>query len=572
MFRKLHSKPAAASLQRDPRRRQGLAPPHIGCYAGFVCTSRPQAARRHGRASARAIAFLSAAALCRVGIAGDLRGTVRDEDSGVGIEDATVRLIQGAGVIAETRTQGQGQFTFHNVAQGWCKIAAERAGYLDLAAATAGLGRVLVCGHDLAAVDLRLIRACSVSGRVLDASGRPASGIKVLALARRFAGGGVRLLAEGPPAFSDDRGMYRLYGLPPGRYTVAAVPEGEQEGAVSFAPLYYPGTPNDSQADFFALTSGEARDGADLSLVSAPGFEVKGVVTAVPPDWKDHAAAISIFSNDNRPIQAVRANRGGGFQFHNVPPGSYRVVAWGPIFAWGADGMVATRAGARQGSRTIEVSTSDVTGLEVELRGLNRVDGQLALENGLAPKRSCYAGAEAVLEPLDAMPGSVRLRAPLTPTGFAIPDVPCGRFRLRVQGLSGDCYVKEFRTGGRSAGRAALDIDGDVNVTVILGPAAGVVSGVVAGPDGKAAGAPMTVALANLADGYVAPGDVRILLAGAGGSFRAEHVPPGLYEVLAVKRLNSNDYLDPLFWTETGGVRVTVPPGGSVTVSVRAAQ
>src|SRR5205085_5127205 len=84
-------------------------------------------------------------------------------------------------------------------------------------------------------VDFRLERGGVVTGRVTDAEGNPVIGI------------GVSLLSADNPApraanvnidprghMTDDRGVYRIYGLPAGRYRVSAGQSGEGSGAISF--------------------------------------------------------------------------------------------------------------------------------------------------------------------------------------------------------------------------------------------------------------------------------------------------------------------------------------------------
>src|SRR4030095_1728197 len=74
--------------------------------------------------------------------------------------------------------------------------------------------------------DLRvtLLRGAVIEGTVFDENGVPMSNAQVRAMQPTLVGRQRKLVAPpGPPwATTDDRGVYRLYGLPPGEYTVLA--------------------------------------------------------------------------------------------------------------------------------------------------------------------------------------------------------------------------------------------------------------------------------------------------------------------------------------------------------------
>ena len=76
-------------------------------------------------------------------------------------------------------------------------------------------------GQELKDLDFHLIRGGVISGRVLDADGEPLSGVQVQVLARQYMRGQVRMMPRGGSS-SDDRGEYRIFDLPPGRYFVSS--------------------------------------------------------------------------------------------------------------------------------------------------------------------------------------------------------------------------------------------------------------------------------------------------------------------------------------------------------------
>jgi len=513
--------------------------------------------------------FLLCAVFCRLGIAGDIHGKVIDNGSGDGVPAAIVQLAFNGSIISEAETQTRGEFTFQGVADGQYAITAERPGYLDPFAGATPPATVAVSGRGAAPVELRLVRACSISGRVQDSAGAPAPEMKVLALARRFSGGTVRLIPQGLPVFPDDRGAYRLHGLSPGTYTVAAVPEGEQTGHVPFAAVYLPGVEEETEAEFLTMRPGEDRDGVDLTFTAASGSGVGGRIAGIPPDWGKQAAAVSIFDQSGRPVETVYADAKGHFFLGLVPPGSYQLVAWGPIFGWGSQGPAASGESVRQGSRHVEVGGTDLVDVEIELRGLGTLGGRANIEGEYAGPSACYAGAEALLRPLEAMPSSIVLKARPASGTFAVADVPAGRFKVDVRGLVGGCYLKEVHLGGRKTDGRIVNIDGDADLTLTFGVARGTVSGTVIGPDGKPPGAGCAVILVGVGDGDASLEGVRRVQTDEEGNFRAEQMPPGPYEAMAVRGMSSNDYMDPVYWEGHGAVRLTVADGKAAGVTLR---
>jgi hypothetical protein len=101
-----------------------------------------------------------------------------------------------------------------------------------------------------------------VAGRVLTSDGSPAAGMRVAV---------VSLDSEGRVAFlgrpvrdgrADADGVFRIDGVPEGRYGVAADPDD--------APTYFPGTYDASLASVITVRPGDVTSGIDFSLPADP--------------------------------------------------------------------------------------------------------------------------------------------------------------------------------------------------------------------------------------------------------------------------------------------------------------
>src|SRR5678815_4415616 len=104
-----------------------------------------------------------------------------------------------------------------------------------------------------------------------------------MTLQRRFTQGQMRLVNSGRSATTNDIGEFRLYGLMPGKYYVSASargafggPPGTSEVRTGYAPTYYPGTPNATDAQPITVGLGETIGGVDVGLSSTRLATISG--------------------------------------------------------------------------------------------------------------------------------------------------------------------------------------------------------------------------------------------------------------------------------------------------------
>lgn len=123
-------------------------------------------------------------------------------------------------------TTGSGRFVVADVHPGAMTLSVTAGGYLPGGygqRTPAGSTRALIIeeGRRPDPVTIRLWRPAAIEGHLLDEAGEPIVGVTVRGL-RRLPAGGRQTLTAQQTATTDDRGVFRLSGLPPGDWLVAA--------------------------------------------------------------------------------------------------------------------------------------------------------------------------------------------------------------------------------------------------------------------------------------------------------------------------------------------------------------
>ena len=240
-------------------------------------------------------------------------------------------------------------------------------------------------GENVENLDFELKRGGVITGRVTDSNGKPMVDENIAL---------VGLDPSGRPAYgnigmnpymyrTDDRGVYRLYGVPAGRY-VLSVGIATEEGSAMYSQnrtyyprTYYPDVTDRAKAKIIELSEGEEVTGVDISVGEGKKtYDVFGRV--VDADNNQPVAGVELtygaYQRDGRNIMwggfmGERSNAQGEFQLQGILPGKYGVVA-----------ASSDRSEYYSDPTPLEIADSDISGVEVRVRRGGSISGVAVIE------------------------------------------------------------------------------------------------------------------------------------------------------------------------------------------------
>ena len=189
---------------------------------------------------------------------GVIRGQVLAEDGSHPLAKAILSLRLKTERLSDrprtVRTDSAGEYTFRDLEPGQYVLRAARNGYIprnygqksgfSFSRGNVGTALTVARGQVMNHIDFRLIRAGVVEGRVVDQDNEPLERVQVMLSGYRNLGGERRLMPFGRDE-TDDRGQFRIFGVPSGTYLLSASPRpfATMRGGAdrSFPPTYYPG-------------------------------------------------------------------------------------------------------------------------------------------------------------------------------------------------------------------------------------------------------------------------------------------------------------------------------------------
>ena len=229
-------------------------------------------------------------------------------------------------------TDEQGNYRLSNLAAGEFEIGPAAPQFVVISLEP--MKRLLLNDGDNAeGIDFTLVRGGVITGKVVDSEGRPLIEEQV------------EIQSEGPytlrvmslngmSIITDDRGVYRVFGLAPGKYKVAA---GTDEDRLNYntgrrtvyVQTFHPSTTDKSQATTIEVTEGSETKDVDITLRrSQPTYSVS--VKVVDADsgqpLPDMRVGVQKFSeHGSSGMGGPPTNRKGEIRIENLTPGKYAV-------------------------------------------------------------------------------------------------------------------------------------------------------------------------------------------------------------------------------------------------------
>ena len=502
--------------------------------------------------------------------------TVTDEP-----EPRPVRRVRvtcsGPDFSATAITDDRGRFTFTGLKAGRYSIAGTKDAWVPSAY---GAKRPLrpgsaipIADGETARITLRMLRGSVITGVLFDYNNQPAPSTLVSALRYTMRDGTRQLTAAGT-GLTDDRGIYRIFGLAPGDYVVGAAPRPPDyrapaselrlldplgERTVAFAPTYFPGSAFATQAAMVTLGRGEERDGIDFALQLVRTARVDGVVSATDGSAAPAGTSVSLIAHSESMfpgtafagLRSTRTAADGTFNFADVRPGAYTVLARG-------SGSLASISGVAQiswASTDIAIDGDDATGLALGLQPGMVLTGQLSFDATRLTPPGDLKSIHVELQPVQS-PGSVSF----APSGkitdnaghFLIAGIVPGTYRLTAAfpglGSRNNWYLRSAIVKGEDTADGSVAIRAGESIrgaTIVLSDRPAQVSGTVRNTGGPPNDFTVIVFPANQSLWTPLSRRIHASRPSADGAFGFRGLPPGDYLLAAIDDVEPNEWFDP---------------------------
>jgi len=539
--------------------------------------------------------------------------------SGRVVDGRTGQALHRARVVATDRETGSrrhtvqtdqtGRYVLSDLAAGRFTVTVSKPGYITLAYGQRRPRQPatpveVVAGQHLQNLDLVLPAGSVITGHVVNENGAALPLATVRVLRYIYQQGQQQLVPVGTDR-TDDRGQYRVFGLEPGNYFVSAsVPHqllnpsggrlgpfvaggrrpfaqagggfvqagpgggGQDTDPLGYAPSYYPGVGNLSDASHVTVGLSAEVGGVDFAVQLVPTATVGGVV--LQPDGSPATDVQVMLIPDNGvpsrdSILGARIQGGGAFEIRNVPPGSYTLRA-------------ATRGGRRGGragfggrpvfaSQRLDVDGYDVSGITLALTPGATLTGSVAFEttqgppSGMARVRVTAVAVQSV-QLLGTAEGRIDEDG-----AFEMQNVSGGPRLIRARGVPDGWTLKAVYLDGRDVTDTPLEFSGVTRADgfrLVLTDQVSRISGLVQDREREPL-TDFTVVAFSLDDSLWQPQSRHVKAArpDQNARYEIEGLPAGSYLIAAVDTVQEGEWFDPRFLRQlrSGGVLVSLSDG-----------
>jgi protocatechuate 3,4-dioxygenase beta subunit len=333
--------------------------------------------------------------------------------------------------LSRAATDYEGRYRLTNVPAGRYNVVAiapAMVGSSEDAYGGAGKAVTIAEGETVEKIDFTLVKGGVITGRVTDSEGAPVIGERI------------NLNQSGNqernrfPGFSnlnpfmyetDDRGVYRIYGIAPGRYTVS-IGESSEGGSVRFgfggrgyyARTFHPDVTEEAKATVIEVGEGTEATNVDISVGrKSKSFTATGRVVdeSGKPVVGVHVANGAVMKDGNTMGGfgwGSITDAQGGFRLDGLLPGRYAAF----VFNEGSTDSYSDTA-------TFEITDGNVSGLELKLHTGSSISGIAVIEG--TNDRTALAKLSQL-----SLSANVEMEGLAAPNYVIAKIAPDGSFRL----------------------------------------------------------------------------------------------------------------------------------------------
>ena len=289
--------------------------------------------------------------------------------------DAAIRLPNGE---LKTSTDASGVYRLTGLPAGSYRVMPMTPAFVEVSRKV-----TIVDGETAAGIDFELVKGGVITGKITDADGHPVIEERVDLFDAEPASnqtaekvGNVRL----QNGQTDDRGIYRILGVAPGRYKVAVGNDGGnvlwRSVARRYRRVFFSGVTDPGRATVIEVSEGSETSHVDITL-DGPirTFAASGVV--LDEQTNQPAPNMQCWISDQRrefiPLEVI-SNSQGQFQIDRLLPGDYQVRA-----------EPEHGDGVRSNPVSFQIVDRDIDGLVIKTAKGAGIAGVVVLENNKDP-------------------------------------------------------------------------------------------------------------------------------------------------------------------------------------------
>ena len=521
--------------------------------------------------------------------------------------------LTGTGIATSRQiaTDDDGRFAFAGLGPGRFSLTAEKPAYVKTYYGSTRPGRppgtaiAVADSQQVRDVVIPLVKGASLSGRMLEESGAPVVAGQVSVELVTFVNGQrklVRPYAGTYQVVTDDRGMFRAYGLPPGEYMVRAVGGGAFSGTLRLttsaeidtamreiaagaataarpqtpvppapapqlarATSFHPGVAEMASAQTVTIGAGEDRGGIDVvsrmvrvarasgMALSPSGQPVQNMSVGIA-----NLSAGSLFGS----MGIVRADANGRFSVAGLASGRWLLFGRGAEPNTPSDGQFPWWS-----STEFVIGEQDVTDLVLSFTEGTTINGRVTFKGTGTPPDPTRLRVS--IASLPAVPETGPFPISATPAAdgtFVLRAVPAGKYRIAMAPAAG-WVLQTAASGATEVLDNPLEVVAgqDVSLSLTMTDRVTEITGTLLDQLGRPAPEYSVVVFsADRSHWGTAPRRISGLVKLAtDGSYRVSGLPPGNYVLCVVTDVDASQLSDPSMLEQLmpAGVKLTLTEG-----------